>query len=337
MIRARLVLTIALTSAAILGGCGKGGDTPPAKPAGYTTYDDATFKFSIRYPADWKTGFGTGVAAFYSSKEIGDAFRNYEPGDQTGAKIEVRAMTGGQAAMTGSVDTLKMQFDPGVVQGPEQTQIGGKPATKYSYSFQVGETDFKAERCYVMEGDAVTYIETAAFGKYDGYKAIFDTAMANFRPAMMTAVKRDSTGKVTGGGDLVDPPAAEMKDFSNAQFSIRYPANFSNSSGGGGKLASVQFKGQRPDSYVQVDVDQAKGTLEEIVNANKGRMGSGSNTTLGGQKAMVFNQSDAETTGRFYFMVANGKLYRITVYWFTAQKNTYLGPFEQMIASFKAK
>lgn len=336
MIRARLVLTLALTAALLAGGCGKGDPQPPAKPAGYTSYDDPTFKFAVRYPSNWKPGFNTGVAAFYSSAEIGDAFHNFTPGELTGAKIEVRAFQGGEAAMKGNSDTLMKSFEDGVVKGPEQVQLAGRPATKYTYAFQVGETDFKAERCYVMEGDVVTYFETAVFGKYDDYKAMFDTAMASFRPGMMTTVKRDSSGKMTGG-DLVDPPATEMKDFSNAHFSMKYPANFSNSSGGNGKLSSVKFMAKRPDSYVQVDVDEAKGELNAIVDANKGRLGNASPASVGGQKAMVFSQADAETTGKFYFMVANGKLYRITVYMFTPQKASYLGPFEQMLASFKAK
>ncbi len=346
MKRSLLALIPIISLATAIGGCnGKKADT--AAVTSYADYTDEILKFSVRYPSNWAKGIQAGSqAVFYSSQAVAESFSNFEPvGDAV--KIDVHAMVGGQEAMDKSVAELKETFtDPQVIKSTEQATLNGNPATKISYGFDVKDTKFTAERWYVVKDGAVTYLETAAFGDYASYAAIFDSARAGFKPAMVAArpAPTDTAGGAPAVTDtqVVEMPAPEMKSYSSPHFTISHPANFSPSTRGGKKVASVAFIGQRMDSYYQVDVDNAPAgtSLDDIANASKKAFGgrAGTKTTVGGQPAYVFSYSGAkDVTSRVYIMLAGNKVYQITVNWFTPQAANYQPAFEKAIASFKAK
>lgn len=344
MKRSLLALVPVISLAAVIGGCnGKKGE--PVAVKSYADYTDGILKFSVRYPADWAKGVQPGSqAVFYSTQAVAESFSKFEPvGD--GAKIDVHAMVGGQEAMDKSVAELKETFtDPSVIKSTEQTTLNGNPATKISYGFDVKDTKFTAERWYVVKDGAVTYLETATFGDYAAYAAVFDSVRASFKPAMVAArpASTDTAAGAVRDSQVVEIPSAEMKTYSGAQFSISYPGNFTPDTRGGKRLASVAFVGTRLDSYFQVDVDKAPEgtTLDAVADANKKAFGgrAGSKTTVGGQPAYVFNYSGAkDVTSRAYITMAGGKIYQITVNWYTPQAANYQPAFEKAIASFKAK
>ncbi len=350
MKRSLLALVPALAVALVVGGCNGKKEEGPVSVSSYAEYNDEILKFSVRYPSDWAKGLQPGSqAAFYSTQAIGEAFSNFEPKGQRGAKVHVVAMVGGAPEMQASVNELKGLFnDPSVLTGPEQVSMNGTSATKYRYEFEVEDTRFTAERYYVQGDGAVTYLETAVIGDYASYAAVFDTARASFRPASV-AQRTPDTVTVPGGSSampadtqLVDAPAADSKAYSGQHFSIQYPSNFSpTTSQAGGSLSSTSFAGARNDSYFQVDVINPKGAeLAAIVEQNKRNYGgrAASPGSVGNQKGFVFSYNGGkDVTSRAYFAMANGKLYRITMNWYTPQQELYQAAFQKALASFQPK
>lgn len=333
----RILLPLLPLLALVVGCSGDDGPEPVKK---YNTYSDPVLRFSVRYPDGWASSNTTGTVLFLTSSTLGDAFARYDPGEMLGAKIEVHAAKADPATMADSIKAFKSTFSDQGIFKDDQVQLGGQPATRVTYAFPVGETEFKAERYYVATGNAITYLETAVFGNYAAYNAIFDSVKAGFKPAEIASA---SSG---GGGDsgtvqeidLVAPPSAEMKTYAGSHFSLSYPSNFNQMTSSGGKLASVKFIGDRVDSYVQVDVNESTNPLQQHADLIKGKFGAGKSTTIGGQPGFVFNfKGGSNATGRIYLTKTGNKLFQITVTWFTPQANLYLPAFDKVIASFKGK
>jgi len=340
------IILPAIALATVVGGCG--GDKNESKPVtvtGYTDYSDPVLKFAVRYPQGWAASPQQGVlAAFYSSSQLYDGFTRFEPKGERGAKILVGAVLGGEQAMDSAIIELKDKtFEPGVVKGPEATTLNGMTAKKLSYSFPLDETTFTAERWYVVNGDVVSYIETAVIGNYADYAAVFDSARASFHPGMVAAAPAPTdTTTAVRDSIVTDPPSATMKSYNGQGYGISYPENFeASSAGAGGAKASTRFMGARVDSYVQIDVIDPQGvTLDKIVADNKPRYGgrTASATTVGGQKAFVFSYSGGkDVSSRAYFLLGKGNLYRITMNWYKPQENLYQPAFEKMLSSFSLK
>ncbi len=342
-----------LALAALMIGCGGKEENKPVTVSEYKEYSDPVLKFGVSYPADWAQGIQPGSrAVFYSSKEVADGFSTFQPNNQRGAKIDVGGMKGGTEAMNADIANLKGMFtDQSVLKAPEQTTLAGMPATKISYSFDVEDTKFTAERYYVIKDSVVTYLETAVIGNYDNYKPVFEKVMASFKPgaaqtaAPATAAPGDTSAAAPKDSALVEPPSANLKPYAGPHFSINYPDNFDPSTGGGrGLVSSVTFSGARNDSYFRVDEMDIKGSkdlsLDKAVDQVKGSYGgkAPASATVGGQKAAMFNYSGGkDVSSRAYFVMANGKLFRITLNWFTPQQSLYLPAFEKSLATFSAK
>ncbi len=347
MKRSLLALVPALAVAVVIGGCNGKKEEGPVSVNSYTEYTDEILKFSIRYPTDWAKGIQAGTqAVFYSSQAVAESFNQFEPKGQRGAKIHVHAIVGGEPEMQASINELQGLFnDPSVLKAPEQVSLNGNTATKIRYEFEVEDTRFTAERYYVARDGAVTYLETAVIGTYDNYAQVFDSARASFRPAAVASrpVDTSSTSSATPADtQLVDAPSADTKNYSNQHFAIQYPGNFSpGSAQAGGAMASVNFAGARNDSYFQIDVIDPKGMeLSAIVEQNKRNYGgrSAAATSVGTHKGFVFSYNGSrEVTSRAYFLLAGGKLYRITMNWYTPQQELYQPAFQKALASFQAK
>jgi hypothetical protein len=338
-----------LAIAVIMAGCGGKEDSTPVTVSSYTEYSDPVLKFSVRYPEGWKQTNSQGKqVVIVSGSRVFDAFATFEPQGELGAKIEVGAQAGDDAAVDKSIQELRSTFtDASILKGPEAGTVNGMPAKKVSYSFDVSDVKFTVERYYVVKDGMMTYLETGVLGNFAKYATVFDSVRASFHPAqpLQPVVTQVDT---TGGAvqpkdtDLVEPPSAEMKSYSGSHFSISYPSNFEQgSAGAGGALASVMFSGARNDSYFQVDVIDPKGLdLDKIAEQNKKAYGgrAASPTSVGGQKGYVFSYNPGKNvTSRAYFTMVNNKLYRITMNWFTPQANLYQDAFQKALGSFKAK
>lgn len=340
------IILPALALTTVVVGCGDKNESKPVTVTGYTEYADPVLKFAVRHPQGWASSPQQGAfAAFYSSSQLYDGFTQFEPKGERGAKILVGAVLGGEQAMDSAIIELKDKtFEPGVVKGPEAATLNGLTAKKLSYTFPLDETTFTAERWYVVNGDVVSFIETAVIGNYADYAAVFDSARASFRPGMVAAAPTpsDTTAGAVRDSIVVDPPSSTMKTHNGQGYGISYPDNFSaTSAGAGGTKASNRFMGARVDSYVQIDVIDPQGlTLDKIVADNKPKYGgrSASPTTVGGQKAFVFSYTGGkDVSSRAYFVLGKGNLYRITMNWYKPQENLYQPAFEKMLSSFKLK
>jgi hypothetical protein len=342
------LMLVAIASVVAVG-CSTKEESKPVTVTSYKDYKDGKYNFMVRYPDGWTVAAQPGSRAlFYSSQEIVDGFSNMEPKGNRGARIDVMAMDGGDAERDKSIEDLKGLFnDPNVVKAPESTTLNGMPATKVSYTFDLDNTKFTADRYYVEHDSVVTYIETAVIGNYNDYASVFKQVLASFEPgkrassAMTSDTTHrpgDTTKKAMRDSIVTEPPSAEMKTYSGAAFTMSYPANFDPTSR---SATSVDFGGARGDSRVVVDaLGDTKGvTLDKIAEENKSKYGgrAASAGTVAGQKAYVFAYGRGDVDARAYFFMANGKLYRITTSWFKPQQNLYAPAFEKMLASFKAK
>ncbi len=343
-----ILLPVAALSVAVVG-CGDSNESKPVTVTGYTEYVDPLLGFAVRYPKEWAASpaqQGTS-ALFLSSSQVYDGFMRYTPNGETGAKIQIEAFMGGESALDSAISEFKNNRfeDPGIVKGPEDIQVNGAAAKKLSYTFPVEETNFTAERLYVVNGNVITVLETGVIGNFADYKTVFDSARASFRPGAVAAAPvptGDTTGGVVRDSIVVDPPAAETKSHSGQGYSVSYPANFNaTSAGASGAKSSMRFIGTRIDSYVQIDVLDPKGVeLDKIVNETKKNYGGRApgSATIGGQKGYVFNYSGArDVSSRAYFVMKGSNLYRITVNWFQPQTELYQPAFEKMISSISLK
>jgi hypothetical protein len=340
-------LVPALALAAIVASCGGNKKADPVTVSKYVEHRDTKYKFALRYPENWATSAESGRAAFYSSQIIANAFAEFKPEGNQGAKVEIGSAEGGPEKITSMVAELRdVLTDPNNMKAPENVQLNGLPATKVSYGFGLDDgSTFTAERWYVASNGVVTYIETAVIGDYAAYKTIFDSVRASFVPGQMQVVAAppDSAGATTAtpapaprDSIVTDPPSSTLKTHSGSKFSIGYPENFSAVPSGTG----ASFVGARNDSKVDIKVTPAEGmSIDDVQKAYaKSLKSAGSSTSVGGQKGVVFSMSpNANVSRRIYVTVANDTRYQITMDMFKPQANLYQPVYDKMIASFKAK
>jgi hypothetical protein len=89
------------------------------------------------------------------------------------------------------------------------------------------------------------------------------------------------------------------------------------------------------------DQTLAKGlTLEKVFDQNKGKFSGAAagKATVGGEPSMTLTYSASkDVERRFYFVVKNDKVIRVTLDWLKPQRTDYLAAYDQVIASIKFK
>lgn len=348
MKRSLTILAPAVALAAILASCGGNQKTDePVTVSSYAEHRDARYKFAVKYPENWATAAGSGIAAFYSSQIIADGFATFDPKGNRGGKIELGTAEGGPEKVTSMVEELRAVLtDTNNMGAAEQLTLNGLPATKVRYAFNFGDgTPFTAERYFVANGGLVTWLETAVIGDYAAYATVFDSVRASFVPGQLQVAAVPDTTSTTGRTTTPPPvrdsvvteaPDVNLKTYSGAKFTMGYPTNFSAVGSSGG----VTFSGARNDSRVQVDVKPAKGMSLADVQGQyaKSLKASAGSATVGGQKGAVFNMSPTATVSRrVYIAVVNDNLYQITMDSFKPQASSYQPVYDKMIASFRAR
>ncbi len=341
-----LTLVLAAVLVMLMTACGGSEDSGPVTVESYKDYSDPALSFSISYPEGWPQSVKVGHQAnFYTTSRMSDAFYDYNVVEgETGARIWVTSIEGGEETLPMTIDTLKRMFtDPSVIKSTEETTLNGMPATKITYGFEVAEP-FHAERYYVVHDSMITYLDFGVFGNFENYSAVFDKVKSSFKPAerpkAMVADTASSGEPVDS--QLVAPPSSTLKTYSGSHFSIGYPDNFeASTSSAGGAMASVMFSGERRDSKYQVDVIDPKGVaLEKIGEQFKPSFGGRNpqSASVAGNKALLFSYSPGRgVTRRVYLTISNGKLYRIIMDWFSEQDELYNPVFQKALGTFKAK
>jgi hypothetical protein len=181
--------------------------------------------------------------------------------------------------------------------------------------------------------DTVLYdLRFSGFGGLDeAYKQVFDASLASFQFPKPVVPGRDPT-----------LPSETMAEFNGRFFSLRYPDNFNSTNAPRGNNDEVcELRGVRQDCSIRVDVFGAKGlTAEKVYDQNKGRYratATGKATVDGLPAFTLTYAASREVDRRFYFIVKNDKVVRITLDWYRPQRDDYLAAYDRVIASVKIK
>jgi hypothetical protein len=333
----RCAASVALLSTTLLflmtlAGCGGEKKIEPVKPGEMETYKDPGFGYSIQYPKGWLPNAEVGRAGFYSAQDVDKKFL-----DPTG-QFPDGVMIGVTAIRSSNPDTAKRIMDEMaksgfVVAKPDTVMVGGKTGIRYGYTGMYTKTIKETGQHIYVPFDTVLYdIRFAGFGGYfDAYKAVFDASLASLQFPKPAVPGRDPT-----------LPSETMSEMNSKLFSFQYPDNFNGISVPKGTSEEViELRGVRQDCSIRVDVFGAKGlTVEKVFDQNKGKYKATATakTTVAGLPAMSLTYAPTPSVERrFYFMVKNDKVFRVTMDWYRPQREEYLKAYDKTISSLKIK
>jgi len=315
-----------------IAGCGGEKKIEPVKPGEMDTYKDPGFGYSIQYPKGWMTNAEVGRAGFYSAQEVDKKFLDPMGQFPDGVMIGVTVIR------SSSPDTAKKIIDEMIKSGfvvskPESVSVGGKAGTRYGYTGLYTKTVKETGQHIYVPSDTVVYdIRCAGFGGYfEAYRGVFDASIATFQLPKPVVPGKDPT-----------LPSETMAEASGKLFSLQYPDNFNGLSVPKGANEEVmELRGVRQDCSIRVDVFGAKGlTVEKVFDQNKGRYKATATakTTVSGLPAMSLTYAATPNVERrFYFMVKNDKVFRVTMDWYRPQREEYLKAYDRTINSLKIK
>jgi hypothetical protein len=328
------VIFTALAAMLVFAGCG-GEKKIEIVPVGeMTEYRDAAIGFHINYPTGWIQDAEVGTRARFFNKEGVDKKFLDPTGpypDGVTIVVELVKTTSPDSAWKAQItDMNKMGF---VIAPEETTMLGGKPAVKVSYSgaytAKIKETGYHI----FFNADTMLYdIRVAGFSDlFQAHRDVFAASVASFAFPKPVEKGRDAT-----------LPSDVMSAYDATMFTFVYPENFNftNAPKGNNDLV-IGLRGVRQDCSIRFDVFPAKGlTTEKVFDQNKGKYPGGvtGKATVGGIPALTLTYSATkEVERRFYFLVRNDKVVRITMDWFKPQRQEYLAAYDQVITSVKFK
>lgn len=304
--------------------------------------EDKIRKFAIKVPKNWVTQHRSGdIIASFTSKPHAARFTQFGKG-VGGAKIEIRAIAlDSNTTLDSLVERSKLEFENPDERNryrPSVATLGGKPARKLYVEFDQEDGKFVSESYFAENDSVVTMVTFSAFGNtFQDYEEDFKKILGSVKLAQKLEPQASNAQQPVGS---VPPPSDTLKPHNGGSYSFSYPKNFEMQPGSGGAISSTIFVGARRDCSIQIDVIDAKeqNNLDRIVEQNKSRYpGSAqSATTLGGQRAVVFNYNPtAAIAARAYFAVNGDKMYRVTVNWNKAEQQVYLPVFEKCLRTIR--
>jgi hypothetical protein len=308
---------------------------PEPVPVGQMTdYRDPGFGFSIKYPAEWKSLGSMGNATFAKSQDVVARFQDFKSGEAGGMVTVTATEYAGKKAedmIQSNIDELKQaaQFEP-----VQQITVGGKPASKYPYSIKVTtKNSIFGYQVYVPGDTALYKLDFQGYGDmFEAHAAVFEAMLKSFTLPVIQAK-----------GSTVWVPSPNLSDYNSNYFTLQYPENMEFTSvKKGDKDLVMEMRADRLDCSIHVDVFSAKKlTTEKVWEQNKklykNTRGTG-DATIGGNKAYWVDYAPAkDITSRAYFTVKNDKVIRITLNWFSPQKDIYFATFEKAVNSIKFK
>lgn len=323
-------------------GCGeKKPDAPPIEEL--TPYSDPATDFELQYPANWHTIEMPGSRfTAYSQKEIIGRFRTLSLEGLPGGRIDFLVET-----LDDSIKTMKAFVDsPPPYQGLESSEsktidIDGVKGNMIEYKGKLKDGMFWGKRIVATkDSQMVAIIAMETFGDaHEVYKDNFEKILASIKLPLKPF--QDTTFVEVEA----DPPSEELRKYNGQGYSLSFPKNFNVSKGLAQNVIETKlFMGKRRgDSYIQVDViDASESTdLKKIVDENKGKFpgaGAAQKTTLGGNDAYVFTWApQSGVSGKVWFALKGGKLYRVTTTWFKEEKDMFYPVFEKSVGTFQIK
>jgi hypothetical protein len=172
----------------------------------------------------------------------------------------------------------------------------------------------------------------AGFGDlFAAHANVFDAIVKSFEFAKPVEKGRDQT-----------LPSEATTDYSTPFFSFQYPDNFNfESVPKGSNDLAISLRGANQTCAIQFTVFGAKGlTLDKAFDQNKGKFAGGvqGQATVGGEPSKTITYMPAkDVERRFYFVVRNDKVIRITLDWVKPQRTEYLAAYDKVISSIKFK
>lgn len=334
-----LLALIAVT----LFGCGAEKKAEPAVIESLETYNDNVMNFSIAYPSNWQKAVEQGKQAiFFSDNTVMQRFVSYDADGTSGAKIQISVQP-----MTGTLDeelNAAKTFEANAYSATENTTLGGQPAKKVSYSFELNDGKLQGEKYVAAKEGTVTIVELEAFGgTFEALRPKFEEVLKSVQLGYKVAAPVIDTSAVSTAPADTFKPSSQVRAVKGDGYTMDVPDNFSGTPAkSAGTLSSTKFKGigGPQDSFIQVDVLDAskQKDLNKIMDQNKKtyRVNDATQTTIGGQKAYYLNYSLVkDVSSRAYFVIKGDKLYRITMNWYKPEQALYLPAFEKAVASFK--
>jgi hypothetical protein len=319
-------------------GCAKKSEKPQI--AGWVQNTSDIQLPSFKYPEGWNmVADGGSRYTVYSSPEVVDRFYDYTVQGKDGARFVVwyermdTLKTLDECVHMLKGDLTASGFDISeVVEKPVQ----GIPGTLVHYSgFVDAKNKLEAMQVLAVKDSFLCTIKYEAFNKFfPACASVLDTVLVSFRfPISKESMKPEDLAR----------PSPEFKIFEDSHFKISYPANFETSFPTVKMPVefSLKLQGYRQDSYIQIDIMQAKDlTLEKVVEQNSKffTVTSQGETAIDGQKAVYLNYSPVKgINSRVYFLVKNNKTYRGIFNYYADMKGEFLPAFEKTIGSLSVK
>ncbi len=333
--RKTFVLTFALLTAFVvlsLTGCGKKEVVPVPVPE-MTDYRDPGYGFHVAYPKAWLTNAEVGRVLFYSAQDVDKRFLDPDGAFPDGAIIEVTITKTPTPAALRDSSVAQYKSIGFQMAAPQEIDVAGTKAQRFTYAARFSSGMSEGEHIYISVDTALYDIWFAGFG--DHYKAdknIFAAALAGFKLPKAVAPGVDAT-----------LPSESYTDGENKYFSFKYPENFNfNPDVKKGSFEfSAELHGYREDCSIRFDVFDAKGlSVDKVFDQNKGKYrvtGTGKETIAGEQAQYLSYAPTRDVGSRAYFLVHNGKAFRITTNWYKPQEKEYFDAFSKILSSLKFK
>ena len=301
-------------------------------------YKDPGYGFKIKYPKDWLQLGTTGKAVFAKSQEVVEKFQNPASGLE-GAMVSVEVLkyeskTPDVLISTGKED-LKATWQNIEVQPDAQLAVGGKQATDIRYSIPVTAKKKISGRDIYIPGDTAMYkISSLSFGDDQAtiYSAVLNAMMNSFELPFIAPKKSDTWVASTN-----------FETSNSTFFTMSYPDNLvAVPQQKKDKDLVMEWHADRLDCSIHIDVFGAKKlTVEKVWEQNKGKYKAKASgeINIDGNKAFWVDYPSGvpNIASRAYFVVKNDKVIRITMNYFTPQKDVYFPVFEKCVNSMKLK
>lgn len=331
----KIVLSLCLVLMLAFVGCSK--KLEQVKVGEMNDYKDPAYGFKIKYPKEWLQLGPAGKALFTRSQEVANKFQDPRTGEE-GAQVvaEVVKYEGKTAdsLIQAAKEDLKQTWQGIELQPDVQVTVGGKQATKVSYSIRVTQkTNIQGYEIFVPGDTALYKLDFAGYGEqYNAHALVFDAMQASFELPVVVAKKSD-----------VWQPSTNLNKYACDFFTIQYPDNLNFvPQNKGDKDLVMEMRADRQDCSIHIDVFGAKKlTVDKVWEQNKGRykLSNSGESTIDGNKCHWgdYSPSIKDVNSRAYFVVKNDKVVRITLNWFAPQKDIYFTTFEKSINSIKFK
>jgi hypothetical protein len=320
----------------LLASCQK--KTEPVPVGQMSEYRDPGYGFTIQYPQEWKQLGTTGKAVFVKSQEVLNRFLDPTTGEP-GAEVSVEVIRYQGKPLGAIVQSAKDDMKAaGMEVSPDQeVAAAGKQAPRVPYLIKATtKTNITGYQIFVPGDTAVYKLDFVGYGdQFTAHQAVFDAMLKSFQIPVVVAKRPD-----------VWQASATLETVSNSPaFTMEYPDNLGVATIPAKEKANkdyvLELRADRKDCSIHIDVFGAKAlTVDKVWAQNKGKYkakGTGETTIDGAKSYWVDYSPVKDISSRAYFVVKNDKVIRISLNWFTPQKDVYFTVFEKCVKSIKLK